>query len=77
MLHATILSQPDLESAVAERVAGKLEGHGLAHVVVVEGCHHVRVEAQHIPVTNSISNAVSVQFIAKHIRGCVAFFQVL
>ena len=30
MLHATILSQPDLESAVAERVAGKLEGHGLA-----------------------------------------------
>ena len=29
MLRHTILNQPDLESAVAERVAGKLEGHGL------------------------------------------------
>jgi serine O-acetyltransferase len=29
MLAVTVLGQPDLESAVAERVAGKLEGHGI------------------------------------------------
>jgi len=36
MLHHTILDQPDLESAVAERVAGKLEGHGLDPITLRE-----------------------------------------
>ena len=29
MLESTILNQPDLGSAAAERIGGKLEGHGL------------------------------------------------
>ena len=54
-----------------------LEGHGLAYVVVVEGRHHVRVEAQHIAVTDAVGDAVAVQALAEYHGGGGAFLLVL
>ena len=45
--------------------------------MVVEGCHHVRVEAQHIAVADAVGDAVAVQALAEHHGGGGALLLVL
>ena len=53
------------------------ECYGLSHIPVIEGCYHIRVEAEHIAIAYSICNAVAVQAVAEHHGGGGAFLLVL